>query len=162
MKFIISERQYKLLTEDEERKILRVPGLEVFGGWEYLQKYLEKLGNPLYSIDDDLDLNHTDIENLGNLVYVGGYLYLIESTINNLGNLKKVRSNLYLYKTPIKSLGNPESVGGSLDLSRSDIENLGNLQYVGGDLNLRYTPLSYMHTKKEIKEMVKVGGDIYM
>jgi hypothetical protein len=29
-------------------------------------------------------------------------------------------------------------------------------------LNLRYTPLSYMHTKKEIKEMVKVGGDIYM
>ena len=48
MKYIITESQYKLLTEDKEQKILKLPGLDYFGSWEVLQKFLEKRGNPPY------------------------------------------------------------------------------------------------------------------
>ena len=101
MRYIINERQYKLLIE-EEQEILHIPSLDLFGDWETLQKFLERRGNPLYSIGGDLDL----------------------------------------FRTNIKSLGNLTSVGGDLDLSR--------------------TPLSKKYTIEEIRNMVKVGGDIYL
>ena len=121
MKYIINERQYKLLIEDEQ-EILQIPSLDMFGDWETLQKFLERRGNPLYSIGGDLDLFRTNIKSLGNLTSVGG--------------------DLYLSRTDIKSLGNLTSVGGHLDLSR--------------------TPLSKKYTIEEIRNMVKVGGDIYL
>ena len=101
MKYIINERQYKLLVE-EEQEILQIPSLDVFGEWETLQKFLERRGYPLYSVGGDLDLEGTNIKSLGNLTSVGGYL----------------------------------------DLSR--------------------TPLSKKYTIEEIRNMVKVGGDIYL
>jgi hypothetical protein len=73
-----------------------------------------------------------------------------------------IDSDLNLYASNIKSLGNLQSVGGDLDLSSSDIESLGNLQSVGGDLDLQETPLSEKYSEEEIREMVQVGGDIYM
>jgi hypothetical protein len=69
---------------------------------------------------------------------------------------------LHLRFSPIKSLGNLTSVGGSLSLSFTPIESLGNLQSVGNNLYLKYTPLSKKYTEEEIRQMVDVGGKIYL
>ena len=122
MKYIINERQYKLISEEEEQEVLHIPSLDVFGDWETLQKFLERRGYPLYSIGGDLNLRETNIKSLGNLTSVGGYL----------------------------------------DLEGTNIESLGALTSVGGDLDLSRTPLSKKYTIEEIRNMVKVGGDIYL
>jgi hypothetical protein len=59
-------------------------------------------------------------------------------------------------------LGNLQSVGGDLELFGTPIKSLGNLKSVGGFLNLPETPLSTMYTKKQIRDMVSVGGKIYL
>ena len=98
MKIIITESQYnRILKEEEEQKVLRIPSLKLFNNdWDLLQKFLERKGNPPYTFGGDLDLEGTPIESLGNLISVEG--------------------KLDLRLTPIKSLGNLQSVGGSLDL----------------------------------------------
>jgi hypothetical protein len=67
-----------------------------------------------------------------------------------------------LWDTPIKSLGNLTSVGGNLFLGGTPIESLGNLTSVGDDLDLRGTPLSKKYTEEQIRQMVDVGGDIFL
>ena len=106
----------------KNNEIFYIPSLDVFGDWETLQKFLERRGNPLYS--------------------VGG--------------------NLNLRRANIKSLGNLTSVEGNLDLNTTKIESLGNLTSVGGGLDLRGTPFSNKYSEEEIRDMVKVGGYIYM
>ena len=138
MKYIITEQQYNLLTED---KILRLDFDTFNNDWDLLQRFLEKKGNPPYKITGNLDLEHSDIKSLGNLQSVGG--------------------NLYLYSSNIKSLGNLEFVVRNLDLRHSSIESLENLQSVGGFLDLRFTPLSKTTTEEEIISQVKVGGKIF-
>jgi hypothetical protein len=64
--------------------------------------------------------------------------------------------------TPIESLGNLQSVGGDLALYETPIKSLGNLQSVGGNLYLNDTTLSINYTEEEIRQMVDVGGDIYL
>jgi hypothetical protein len=183
MKIIITESQYRRLIEQEEPEVLHIPSLRYFNNdWNSLQEYLESEGNPPYTIDVDLDLRRTDIKSLGNLISVGGllnlygtkikslenlqtvggYLDLYDSKIKSLGNLQSVGGYLSLEGTKIKSLGNLQSVGGDLDLSSSKIESLGNLRSVGGNLYLRRTPLFRKYSEKEIREMVNVGGNIYM
>ena len=168
MKILVTESQYrKILGEEKEQKIFRVPGLEFFHenpfeAWKIIQKIIEKKGNPPYSIGGDLELQLTPIDFLGNLQTVGGYLDLQETPISSLGNLQSVGKFLWLSRSSIKSLGNLQSVGGDLLLGNTPIESLGNLQSVGGDLSLRKTPLSKMYTKEQIREMVNVGGKIYL
>jgi hypothetical protein len=140
MKYIITEHQYKLLLEQDD--ILRIPFAAFGNNWEVLQKFLEKRGFPPYEITDNLDLKYSEIESLGNLISVGGFLNLYKSIIEDLGNLT--------------------SVGGSLTLHTSKIESLGNLTSVGGNLYLRDTPLSREYSEDEIRSMVEVGGDIYL
>jgi hypothetical protein len=142
MKIIISESQYnRILREEEEQKVLHIPSLRFFNNdWNKLQKFLNRRGNPPYSL--------------------GGNLYLEESSVEFLGNLISVEGDLYLYNTPINSLGNLTSVGGDLDLLGTSIKSFGNLQTVGGYLDLRETPLSKMYTEKQIREMVNVGDVI--
>ena len=103
MKIVITENQYKRLIEaEEEQKVLRIPSLKFFNDdWFLLQKFLEKKGNPLYSIKGDLDLEETPIESLGNLQSVGGYLDLGRTPIESLEDLQSVGGNLYLNDTPI-------------------------------------------------------------
>ena len=167
MKIIITESQYKrILKEEEEQKIFRIPGLEFFHedpwkAWKIIQKILEQRGNPPYTIGGDLNLIGTPIKSLGNLTSVGGFLDLEGTQIESLGNLMSVEGKLDLEATPIKSLGNLQSVGGDLWLTVTPIESLGNLQSVGGDLHLYQTPLSKKYTKEEIRQMVDVGGGIY-
>ena len=164
MKIVISESQYKrLIKAEEEPKILKIPSLKVFNDdWFLLQKFLEKKGNPLYSIKGDLDLRRIPIKSLGNLQSVGRDLDLRFTPIKSLGNLQSVGGNLNLRGTPIKSLGNLQSVGGYLNLEDTPIESLGNLQSVGGNLYLGNTPISEKYSEQEIREMVNVDGEIYL
>jgi hypothetical protein len=157
----------ELLGEEKEKKIFRVPGLEFFHenpweAWQILQKVLQRRGNPPYSIGGDLDLRGTQIESLGNLTSVDGNLFLVGTPIKSLGNLTLVGGYLDLDNTLIESLGNLTSVRGNLYLQFTPIKSLGNLQSVGGNLTLRNTPLSKMNTRKQIHQMVNVGGNIYM
>ena len=144
MKIVITESQYnKILMEEEEQEVLHIPSLKIFDdNWDMLQKFLELKGNPAYSIGGDLDLRETQIKSLGNLQSVG--------------------VDLDLLRTPIESLGNLTSVGGNLDLEKTPIESLGNLKSVGNTLYLMRTPLSKKYTEEEIRQMVDVGGKIYL
>jgi hypothetical protein len=182
MKYIITEHQYRLLTEQEE-EILSIPFAAFNNDWDDLQLFLERRGNPLYEITDDLDLSYanvkslgnltsvggnldlyncTNLTSLGNLTSVGGYLDLRHTYIKSLGNLTSVEGSLFMYGSEIESLGNLTSVGGDLGLTDSSIEDLGNLTSVGGDLYLEITPLSEKYTEEEIRSMVEVGGEIYL
>jgi hypothetical protein len=157
----------ELLGEEKEQKIFRVPGLEFFHedpwkAWQILQKVLEHRGNPPYTIGGNLVLFGKPIKSLGNLTSVGGYLDLRETQIKSLGNLQSVGVDLDLLRTPIESLGNLTSVGGNLDLEKTPIESLGNLKSVGNNLYLLRTPLSKKYTEEEIRQMVDVGGKIYL
>ena len=164
MKIVISESQYQRLTETkEEPKILKLPSLDFFDedpdsgpeiAWAIIQKIVERKGNPLYSIEGDLDLSDTPIKSLGSLQSVGGYLYLYDTPIKSLGSLQSVGGDLYLGRTPIESLGNLQSVGGDLDLRHTGIESLDNLESVGGDLDLGGTPI------RKLNDLKYVGGDI--
>ena len=144
MKIVISESQYnRILKEEEKQKVLRIPSLKFFNDdWFKLQKFMERKGNPPYSIGGDLDLSGTPIKSLGNLTSVEG--------------------NLDLRRTQIKSFGNFQSVGGDLNLWDTPIKSLGNLISVGGFLSLLGTPLSMMYTEKQIRKMVNVDGEIYL
>ena len=139
MKIIISESQHDRLFDNQ--KILELPSIDHFGGWDVLQSFLERKGNPLYSISGNLDLREIPIESLGNLYSVGGNLDLYRASIESLGNLSSVGGDLNLYYTPIKSLGN--------------------LTSVGDDLYLQRTPISKKYSEDQIREMVSVDGDIY-
>jgi hypothetical protein len=140
MRIIITESQYKMLME--EQKVLHIPSMKIFDDdWNLLQKFLERKGNPPYTIGGDLNLRGIEIESLGNLRSVGGFLNLFGAKIESLGNL--------------------QSVGGNLNLTYSEIKSLGNLQSVGGGLYLRGNPLSKKYSRKEIIQMVQVGNDIY-
>jgi hypothetical protein len=143
MKIIITENQFEKLKNSEEPKVLHILSFEIFGNdWGRMQRYLERKGNPLYSIGGDLNLYKSPIKSLGNLTSVGGYLSL--------------------RNTPIESLGNLKSVEGNLDLENTSIKSLGNLTSVGGYLDLRNTPISNKHTSQEIKQMFNIEGDIYL
>lgn len=162
MKYIINERQYRLLTK-EEQEVLHILSLNVFGGWEALQKFLERRGNPLYSIGEDLSLRVMNVESLGSLTSVGGNLDLRRTNIKSLGNLTSVGGSLFLNGCEnLTSLGNLTSVGGFLDLRGTNIESLGALTSVGGVLDLRGTPISRKYSREEIRQMIKVDGDIYL
>ncbi len=167
MKIIITENQYELLKEMEDKpKVYNFPSLEIFGNespmdnWNLMQKFLTKKGNPDFTIDGDLDLRKTPIESLGNLTSVGGYLDLYNTPIKSLGNLTTVGGYLDLSNTLIESLGNLTSVGGYLDLYNTPIKSLGNLTTVGGDLDLTNTPISQKYTRKQIRSQVDVKGKI--
>ena len=164
MKIIITESQYnRILREEEEQKVLHIPSLKFFNDdWNLLQKFLELRGNPPYTIGGDLNLKNTPIESLENLTSVGGDLNLKNTPIESLENLQSVGGYLDLRYTPIESLENLQSVGGNLILFNTPIKSLGNLKSVGGFLELRKTPLSKKYTEEEIRQMVDVGGGIYL
>jgi hypothetical protein len=116
-----------LKEEFEKQEVIEIPSLKIFGkhngvAWIRLQEFLEKRGNPPYSI--------------------GGYLNLRETQIKSLGNLQSVGGWLDLYETPIESLGNLTSVGGSLDLRYAPLsekyteEEIRQMVDVGGDILL--------------------------
>ena len=93
MKIVISESQYKRLIEaKEEQKVLRIPSLKFFNDdWFLLQEFLEKKGNPPYSLGGSLNLYQTQIESLGNLQSVVGNLYLNDTPISKKYSRQEIR-----------------------------------------------------------------------
>ena len=180
MKYIVTERQYKLLTENDDR-ILDIP-FEIFGNdWDLLQKYLEKRGNPPCRLTGDILFDRgSKIDTLGSIVSVDGNIGLTNGSINSLGDLTYVSKDLQLYGTKISSLGKLTRVDGTLDVSSSGLNSLGNLEYVGGSLdisktnlvsfeNLKYvgenlilgnTPISSVYSQSKIRQMVNVVGSV--
>jgi hypothetical protein len=91
MKYIITESQYNLIKESEEL-ILRIPTLSLFDNdWNLLQRYMDKKGNPKYSIGGYLNLDGTPIKSLGNLQSVGGYLDLYGTPISKKYSEQEIR-----------------------------------------------------------------------
>ena len=89
--------------------------------------------------------------------------FQLQEFLESKGNpLYSIKGDLDLEKTPVESLGNLQSVGGYLDLGRTPIESLGDLQSVGGNLYLNDTPISKKYSEEEIRQMVNVGGKIYL
>ena len=163
MKIIITENQFEKLKNSEEPKVLHILSFEIFGNdWGRMQRYLDRKGNPPYSVGGYLYLYGSEIKSLGNLTSVGGNLNLRHTPIESLGNLTSVGGSLFLRDTSIQSLGNLTSVGKDLNLYGSEIKSLGNLTSVGGYLDLRNTPISKKYSKEEIKQMVNIEGDIYL
>ena len=145
---------------EKEQKVLSLPNVEYFGGWDGLQKYLAAKNNPPYSIEGELDLGEnadSNVISLGNLVSVKGSLNLNGSEIESLGNLTHVGGDLDLSHTKLKSLGNLTHVGRNLDLSESKIESLGNLTRVDGDLDLNDT-----RKIKSLGNLTEVDGSLYL
>ena len=100
---------------------------------------------------------------LPDLSYFNNDWNSLQEYLKRKGNPKySIMGDLDLGGTPIKSLGNLTSVGGNLNLYVTPIESLGNLTSVGGDLNLYGTPISKKYSEKEIRNMVKVDGKIYI
>jgi len=161
MKYIITHKQYQLLSEQTE-EVLKLPSVDYFGGWDNLQTYLASKNNPPYSIEDELDLANSNVKSLGNLVSVKGNLHLNGSEIESLGNLTHVGGDFSVYDTKkLKSLSNLTTVGGDLGLGMTKVEDFGNLKKVGGDLDLGgcWILLHYRSPKK-IRSMVDVGGEV--
>ena len=152
----------RVLREEQEEKILKIPGIRYFNNdWNLLQKFLESQGNPRYSIGGNLLLSRSKIETLGNLVRVEGNLNLYYSDVKSLGDLEYVGGWVDLTLSNTESLGNLEYVGNHLNISRTNIESLGNLEYVGGHLDFYKTPLEKKYSNEQIRRMVNVIGHIY-
>jgi hypothetical protein len=148
----------------ENNKILHIPSLSVFGDWESLQKFLERRGNPLYSVGGDLDLRTMEIETLGNLTSVEGDLDLFScKNLTSLGNLTSVGGNLDLeHCENLTSLGNLTSVGRGLDLRNcKNLTSFGNLTSVGRNLVLRDAPISKKYSDQTIRKTIDVKGEIF-
>ena len=121
-----------------------------------LQVVVNEVVPLLVDYEGSLDLEGTQIKDLGNLQSVGGWLDLSGTQIKDLGNLQSVGENLYLSGTQIKDLGNLQSIGASLDLSGTQIKDLGNLQSVGENLWLQGTQV------KDLGNLQRVGGGLWL
>ena len=111
----------KILKEyEEEEKILVVPSLKYFGDdWNVLQLFLNSKGNPKWKLLDDLDLDNTPIESLGNLISVGGYLYLNDTGIKSLDNLQSVGGYLHSVNTSLSKKYTEEEIRQMVDVKGS-------------------------------------------
>lgn len=154
MKYIITESQYKLLTEEKTLNL----DFDVFNkDWDLLQRFLDKKGNPEYTLIGNLDLGgRRDITSLGNLTEVIGNVNLIATSIPSLGKLKYIEGSLSLYKTNIEDLGELTKVVGNIDMRVTKIKSLGNLKFVDGNLEAMYTPL------ESLGDLRFVGGNLHI
>lgn len=141
-------------------------GLLTIDSYKQPAKYtFEELGideNKLFKfiseIKGDVDLENSNLENLGNLEIIEGNAYFgnvkqIEtpygiqtysckaSKIKNLGKLQTIKGNAYFDGCEIKSLNNLSSIGGKASCKGSKIEDLGELVLVGGTLNILDTSI---------------------
>ena len=150
----------KILREQEE-EIITLPPFSFFGyDWNEVLDYAD---DRLFRVNDDIDLSHSDIETLGGLVEVYGYLNLFNcENLKSLGKLRSVDGWLSLWDCKnLHSLGELRSVGDYLDLlSCEKLQSLGKLEYVGGPLDITYTNISEKMTDDEIRAQVDIKGSI--
>ena len=151
-------------------EIFSLPPIKDFFNDDYalVLEFMDTLGNPKFKIAGTVYLVNSDIESLGNLVEVEGYLDLCNAKkIKSLPDNLKVGGTLDLYNTKLKSLPNNLKVGGSLGLFNTNIKSLPDNLQVGGNLYLGNTLLSWMYSEKKIRKMIEdkggyIGGYIYL
>ena len=161
MKYIITESQYKLITEEED-DVLYIPSVDALGGWDNLQKFLERRGNPDYRLGGYLNLREGEVESLGNLISIEEGLYLMGTeSIKTLGKLKYVGGVCDLFMSKIESLGDLEYVGAFLDIRYTNVSSLGKLTHVR-DLYADGTPLAKKYTRDEIRKMINIEGELIL
>lgn len=160
MKYIITESQYKLITE-KDKDVLYIPSVDTFGGWDNLQKFLKKRGNPDYKLGGFLKLDGEKVESLGNCISIEEGLYLMGTSIKTLGKLKYVGGVCDLFMSKIESLGDLEYVGAFLDIRYTNVSSLGKLTHVR-DLYAAGTPLAKKYTKDAIRNMINIEGELVM
>jgi len=170
MKYLITERQLKLIKEESENDqyagIMRIPYYMVNDNWEHLQNVINSMGEPPYIIEGDVNLRGDyDIETLGSLVGVTGDLNLFyNKVIRDLGDLKFVTGELNLFGcTKLINLGNLEMVGEHLQIQYTkfrrikDNDGLNEYQLtVGGDFNCNNSDIESLDGLKLVK------GDLYL
>ena len=153
------------ILKEQTEEVLELPSIKYFfNDWNEVIKYVEEQGNPLFSMQGNLDFQDVCPETLGGLYSVEGYLDLYYCyNLTSLGDLSHVGEWLDLRHTKIISLGNLTHVGENLYLFNcKTLTSLGNLKHVGGFLDLRRTPIAEKYSEEEIRKMVKVEGDIYL
>jgi hypothetical protein len=154
MKIIINESQLRLIVENE--------------GEDNLINFTPfyKGGFPLGEWDDMFLLLKEKKERKGDKKYIGYYITgsinLYKSNVIKLDYLVRVDGDLYLRRTPIKLLPMLKYVGSSLNLYYSQIESLPNGLYVGGYLDIGDTPLSKKTTEEELRDKIKIKGNVYL
>jgi hypothetical protein len=156
----------RILREQEEEKLSELPPIDDFfdSDWNLVLNFMNRYPNKKFYYPSDLDLTFSDIETLGNLVKVEGYLNLMScKNLVSLGGLEYVDGYLNLTFSNIETLGNLEYVGHALNLyGCENLQSLGNLNYVGKWVDLRGTLISEKYTEEEIRKMVEVVYDITM
>jgi hypothetical protein len=109
------------------------------------------------------ETEHSDVIHIPSFKYFNNDWNFLQEYLESEGNLPyTIDGDLDLRYSEIKSLGNLLSVGGFLNLHETDIESLGNLRSVGGSLYLLLTPIAEEYSEEEIRQMVQVGGYIYI
>jgi hypothetical protein len=153
------------ILKEQTEEVLELPSIKYFfDDWNEVIKFVKNEGNPLFSMQGNLDLRDVCPKTLGRLYSVEGDfdLYNCEN-LTSLGNLTHVGGFLELRDTKITSLGNLTHVGRWLDLYIcKNLTSLGNLTHVGGHLDLRNTPISKKYSEDEIRKMVNVEGVILL
>jgi len=170
MEIKLTESQFanivKRILKEQTEEVLELPAIKFFfNDWNEVIKYVEEEGNPLFSMQGNLDFRNVcpetlgrlysvedflglfaceNITSLGNLTHVGGYLDLRFTKVTSLGNLTHVGNNLELFGCKnLTSLGNLRDVGKNLVLyGCKNLKSLGNLTHVKGDLDLRGTNIT--------------------
>lgn len=154
-----------IVTEEKKDGIMKL-SYDIFGeDWDSLQAFINKRGNPPYTLKGDVNLFSKNIKTLGSVVEIYGTLNLKSSSIQSLGDLTKVGGWVNLTKTPITSLDNLSYVGGDLVAGQSKLKHLGALSYVGRDLYLKNTPFSRTanyDAKDKIRKRIFVKDTIYL
>lgn len=180
MRYIITERQYRLLNEEPE-EILEIPYKVFNSDWEFLQEYLENFGNPPFKLIGNVDLRKIQIFDLGNLIGVEGNLTLRGTPIHSLGDLqfvggifdvvytrylkslgklRVVGKTCIIKDSMVNDLGELETVGRTLNIYGSNVKSLGNLKFVGRDL-IGDPNLDGNGKMLEQLKNIEIGGDHY-
>ena len=154
MKIIINESQLRLIVENEGEDSLidfthvyrtGFPPEEWDNIFLLLKEKKERKGDKNYTgyyIDGNVNIHKSDVTELKYLVKVEGSLNLTSSGIESLPMLSYVGDDLVLYYTPIESLPM--------------------LKYVGYTLILNRTPLSKKTTEEELRDKIKIKGNVYI
>ena len=152
------ENIIRRVLREQDEKLSELPPFDDFfeNDWNLVLNFMNRYPNKKFYYPGDLYLGESDIETLGNLVRVEGYLDLWKRNIKSLGNLERVDGYLNLYGCfNLQSLGNLKYVGGLLySYGNENLQSLGNLIRVEGNLDLRGSEI------KTLGNLVRVEGDL--
>ena len=116
-------------------------------------QYEEVLEEEGEILPNGLNMQANNVESLGKIKEVRGFVYLRSDSLENLGELQYVEGDLVIADCPkLTSLSPLREVTGTLNLVRSSIESLGSLKFVGGRLNLQGKP------NIDFSELIEVGS----